>query len=131
MCILTSFIPEKLKDLGSLCCSMLGGSSGGRVEGLNENGENELKTSGPLLHFSLFFFSSLFFPTRHFLSLSLNKSDLTSKTNTSFVFGTYLIVTVFLDRSYLYNRLLQMLSCKRQKSFGVTLKSFTMDKLFL
>ena len=60
VCILTSFIPKKLKDLGSLCCSMLGGSSGGRVEGLNENGENELKTSGPLLHFSLFFFLLFF-----------------------------------------------------------------------
>lgn len=74
LCILTSFISEERKDLDKLCCSMLGGSCGGTMEGLDENEENERKKrergrrGGALCFLSLgsllsFFFFS-FFPTR-------------------------------------------------------------------
>ena len=105
LCILTSFIPEELKDLGKLCCSMLGGSCGGTMEGLDENEENKRKKrergrrGGALCFLSprfssfFFFFSFLFFPLALHLAL-LEQSDLISKTEHQLCF-----LNIFYSRS--------------------------------
>lgn len=117
LCILTSFIPEERKDLGKLCCSMLNGSCGGTMEGLDENEENERKKreggrrGGALCFLSLgsllSFFFLFFFSHSPFISLSLNKVvSYPRQTPALFLEHILFTVTVFLDRSYLYNRLL-------------------------
>ena len=101
---------------------MLGGSSGGRVEGLNENGENERKKerearrggalcflpprSSPSALFSFsFFLASLFFPLAT-SSLFPWTKVISYARQTPALEQILLAHAVFLDRSYLYNRLL-------------------------